>query len=252
MCGTCGCGHDHEQTHEHGHTHGTEQRRIAVEMDLLENNRKYAEANRAYFRENGILALNFMASPGAGKTELLAATIRMLADRFPIHVIEGDQQTSLDAERIRKAGAKAHQVNTGKLCHLDAHMVGHAVEALQPEPGSLLLIENVGNLVCPAGFDLGERHRVVMLSVTEGEDKPLKYPDMFATASSLVINKCDLLPYVSFDVEQCLAHARRVHPSSMTVHRTSATTGDGMGKWCDWIVAEAEAMRGKVLQESLV
>ncbi|HKJ82692.1 MAG TPA: hydrogenase nickel incorporation protein HypB [Mariprofundaceae bacterium] len=257
MCGTCGCGQDHEQIdrhghdhdHAHGHAHETEERRIAVELDLLANNRRHAEANRAWFRERGILALNFMASPGAGKTELLAATIRMLSGRFPVCVIEGDQQTGLDAARIREAGARAHQINTGKLCHLDAHMVGHAVEALQPEPGSLLLIENVGNLVCPAAFDLGEQHRVVMLSVTEGEDKPLKYPDMFATASSLVVNKCDLLPYVNFDVAHCLDHVHRVHPELMPVHRTSATTGEGLAEWCEWIAAAAESLRGPLLEE---
>jgi len=176
-----------------------------------------------------------VSSPGSGKTTLLVETIRRLNGTLPIAVIEGDQQTSNDADRIRAAGAPAIQINTGKGCHLDAHMVGHAAADLDLPEGALLLVENVGNLVCPAEFDLGEAHKVVILSVTEGEDKPLKYPDMFANSGVLVVNKIDLLPYLAFDVELCVANALRVNPK-LKVIRVSATSGEGLEEWTRWIV----------------
>lgn len=244
-------GHDHDHPHTHHHHHAdaldygagpagvhvpglSPERIIKIERDILSKNQAFATDNRAFFHSRGILALNFVSSPGSGKTTLLVKTIERLKSSFPIKVIEGDQQTSNDAERIRATGVEALQVNTGKGCHLDAHMIGHAVEHLAPEPKSLLLIENVGNLVCPAAFDLGEAHKVVVLSVTEGEDKPLKYPDMFAAADLLLLNKSDLLPYVDFDVGACLANALRVNPRLQTLI-VSAKTGDGMEAFLAWI-----------------
>jgi hydrogenase nickel incorporation protein HypB len=185
-----------------------------------------------------VFALNFVSSPGSGKTALLARTIEALKGRLAVSVIEGDQQTSNDAERIRATGAPAIQINTGKGCHLDAHMVGHAIETLDPEPNSTLFIENVGNLVCPAGFDLGEAHKVVVLSVTEGEDKPLKYPDMFAASDLMLLNKVDLLPYLDFDLDACVGFARRVNPR-IDILTVSARTGEGMPAVCRWIEERA-------------
>ena len=185
-----------------------------------------------------MFALNFVSSPGSGKTSLLVKTIEALKGRMAVAVIEGDQQTSNDAERIRATGAPAIQINTGKGCHLDAHMVGHALETLAPPPGSALFIENVGNLVCPAAFDLGEAHKVVVLSVTEGEDKPLKYPDMFAAADLMLLNKSDLLPHLDFDVGACLANALRVNPRLQTLI-VSAKTGEGLAAFVAWIEASA-------------
>jgi hydrogenase nickel incorporation protein HypB len=205
---------------------------IPVERSLLARNDAFAQQNRARFQAKGILALNLVSSPGSGKTSLLVATLARL--EHPCAVIEGDQQTSLDAERIRAAGASALQINTGKGCHLDAQGVGRAAERLDPPEGALLFIENVGNLVCPAAFDLGEAHKVLILSVTEGEDKPLKYPDMFAAADLLLLNKIDLLPHVAFDVEACLANARRVNPGLETI-LLSARTGEGLDVWLRWL-----------------
>ena len=218
----------------------TQDRIISIEKDILSKNNAYADANRARFKAAGVFALNFMSSPGSGKTTLLVRTIEALKDRFPIAVIEGDQQTSNDAERIRATGVKAIQVNTGKGCHLDAHMVGHALESLDLPKGGLLFIENVGNLVCPAAFDLGEAHKVTLLSTTEGEDKPLKYPDMFAASDLMLLNKSDLLPHLDFDVQACQVNALRVNPKlqSMIV---SARTGDGMQAFYDWIATRAAA-----------
>lgn len=245
MCTTCGCGSDHPHTHTHRdengnlvtHTHDHEHERVvSVEEDILSRNNSVAAENRKDFREHRILALNFVSSPGSGKTELLCTTIRRSAD-MPIAVIEGDQQTSQDADRIRQTGAPAHQINTGKGCHLDAEMVRHAVAHLKPADGSVLFIENVGNLVCPAEFDLGEAHKVVILSVTEGDDKPLKYPDMFRVSDLMIINKVDLLPYVKFDIERCEEYARRVNPK-IQILRVSATTGEGVDKLIDWLKAQ--------------
>ena len=211
-------------------------RMVRLEKDILAKNDEYADANRSLFAERGVLALNLVSSPGSGKTTLLCQTIEALEDTLPIAVIEGDQQTSNDADRIRATGAPAVQVNTGKGCHLDAHMVGHAARHLGLADGSLLFIENVGNLVCPAGFDLGEAHKVVILSVTEGEDKPLKYPDMFHAADLMVLNKTDLLPHLDFDVDACIANARKVNPR-IKVLKVSARTGEGMADWIAWVQA---------------
>ncbi|MDA8231015.1 MAG: hydrogenase nickel incorporation protein HypB [Magnetospirillum sp.] len=241
MCTVCGCdtphhhpGHDHgHDHHDDHHDHGSS-RMIQVERDILAHNDGHAARNRAVFAERGILALNLVSSPGSGKTTLLCRTVEALKARMPVAVIEGDQQTSFDAERIRATGAPAFQINTGKGCHLDAHMIESALARLRPEEDSVLFIENVGNLVCPAAFDLGEAAKVAILSVTEGEDKPLKYPHMFQAASLMVLNKTDLLPHLDFDVDACVAHARRVNPS-ITVLMLSARTGDGLDPWLEWI-----------------
>ncbi len=255
MCTVCGCGADEVRVDSDGHAHGpvalmhahhhetvphehhgtTRQARVVqVEQDILSRNNAYARANRRVFDERGILALNLVSSPGSGKTALLVRTIEHRRQAWPIAVVEGDQQTSNDAERIRATGVPALQINTGKGCHLDAHMVGHAMADLAPADASLFLIENVGNLVCPAAFDLGEHHKVAILSVTEGEDKPLKYPDMFAAADILLINKCDLLPYLDVDVALIEANARRVNPG-LRIFRVSARSGEGMAAWLAWL-----------------
>lgn len=219
------------------HAPGMSQARmVKIERDILAKNNHYADENRRYLSEHGIFALNLVSSPGSGKTSLLVKTIQMLRDRLPIAVIEGDQQTDHDAARIRATGVPAIQINTGKGCHLDAHMVGHAIQQLSLQDNSLLFIENVGNLVCPSGFDLGEAHKVVTLSVTEGEDKPLKYPDMFYAADLMLLNKCDLLPHLTFDVELAIEYAHRIHPA-MPVIQISATQGSGIPEWIDWIMS---------------
>ncbi|MEQ8825393.1 MAG: hydrogenase nickel incorporation protein HypB [Filomicrobium sp.] len=248
-------GHKHHEHHGHDHPHhgdGThdygsgpagasvpgmsQSRMIQLEHDILAKNNTYAAANRQYFSDHGILALNLVSSPGSGKTTLLVRTIEELADGVDAYVVEGDQQTSADADRIRATGAPAIQVNTGKGCHLDGHMVGHAVDHLAPKDGGILFIENVGNLVCPASFDLGEAHKVAILSVTEGEDKPLKYPDMFAAAGVVIINKVDLLPHLDFDIDAAITNARKVNPS-IKVLKVSARTGEGMDAWLQWLTA---------------
>jgi hydrogenase nickel incorporation protein HypB len=266
MCTVCGCGegetsiegehthdhdHDHPHTHEHEHNHDhshdyglgpahahapglSQSRMVQIEQDILGKNNQYADHNRSLFAEKGMLTLNLVSSPGSGKTSLLTRTLDALKDEIPLSVIEGDQQTSHDADRIRATGVQAIQINTGKGCHLDAHQVGHAMEHLAPKDTSVLFIENVGNLVCPAAFDLGEAHKVAILSVTEGEDKPIKYPDMFHAADLLLLNKIDLLPYLEFNVEKCIAYARRVNPG-IQVLQVSATTGEGMQDWYQWL-----------------
>ncbi len=246
MCTTCGCGHGEALLNGRAHSHETpdfsRSRILRMEEDLLETNNGYAAANRERFAESGTLALNLVSSPGSGKTTLLVRTIEALKRDRPVAVIEGDQQTSLDADRIRAAGAMAAQINTGKACHLDAHMVGHAVEELELERGGFLFIENVGNLVCPAGFDLGEAARVVVLSVTEGDDKPLKYPDIFDNSALMLVNKCDLLPHVDFDVARCVEYARRIH-ADIEVIELSARTGEGFAAWFDWLHTRHAAMQ---------
>jgi hydrogenase nickel incorporation protein HypB len=207
---------------------------VQIEADILAKNNRYAQANRRLFDDAAVFALNLVSSPGSGKTTLLVKTIEALAGRHAVAVIEGDQQTSRDADRVRATGAPAIQINTGKGCHLDAHMVGEALRQLRPADGSLLLIENVGNLVCPAAFDLGEAHKVVILSVTEGEDKPIKYPDLFHAADLLVINKVDLLPHVDFDVGAAIEFAHRVRPG-LEILQVSAKTGEGFGEWLAWL-----------------
>jgi hydrogenase nickel incorporation protein HypB len=228
------------------HVPGLSQERIVrIEHDILSKNNSYARENRARFARTGTFALNFVSSPGSGKTTLLCRTIAELKHRRPIAVIEGDQQTSNDAERIRATGVKAVQVNTGRGCHLDAHMVGHAFDDLSVEPDGVLFIENVGNLICPSAFDLGEAHKVVVLSVTEGEDKPLKYPDMFAVSDLMLLNKADLLPHLDFDVATCMAAALRVNPR-LQILTVSARTGEGLAAFYAWIEARAAAARTPV------
>ncbi len=274
MCTTCGCavgetrieGEDvHEHSHSgmryaavtaaHAHRHAdgsvhahapgmSQPRMVQIERDILSKNDGYAAQNRTRFDEQGIFALNLVSSPGSGKTTLLCRTIEALKNKLGIAVVEGDQQTSHDAERIRMTGVPALQINTGKGCHLDAHMVGHALQQLAPADDSLLFIENVGNLVCPAAFDLGEAHKVAILSVTEGEDKPLKYPDMFRAASVLLINKIDLLPYVSFHLDLAIEYARRINPG-LQVLCVSATTGEGFAEWLAWLEAGCVARQAQ-------
>lgn len=222
--------HSHDEAPAHSHAAGVSPKRmVQIEQDILAKNNAYAQANRQRMAERGIFALNLVSSPGSGKTTLLCKTIALLGQQ-PVAVIEGDQQTSQDADRIRATGAQAIQINTGKGCHLDAHMVGHAMAQLSLADASLLMIENVGNLVCPAAFDLGEAHKVVILSVTEGEDKPIKYPDMFRAASLMLLNKIDLLPHLQYDVQEAIGFARRVNPN-IRVIQLSATSGEGMDEW---------------------
>jgi hydrogenase nickel incorporation protein HypB len=248
--------HDDSHQHRHGHhvhshhdgasgvVHASrEARTIRLEEDLLAKNDRLAERNRGWLAARRVSAWNLMSSPGAGKTTLLEQTILRLRDELPISVIEGDQETARDAERIRATGVRAVQVNTGSGCHLDADMLAVALEKIDPPAGSLLFIENVGNLVCPALFDLGERGKIVMLSVTEGDDKPLKYPHMFRASDVLVLTKTDLLPYVPFDVDRFLANARQVNPR-LRVFRLSSTSGEGLDAWCAWLRAEAGAQPG--------
>lgn len=239
MCTTCGCGPGA----------GGEPpsrpalRRVSLERNLLARNDALAARNRARCGAQGWLALNLVSSPGAGKTALLEATLGHLMGRVPVAVIAGDPQTRRDAVRIEAAGAPVVQVNTGRGCHLDAGAVGRALDRLAPPPGAVVLIENVGNLVCPALFDLGEAHKVVLLSVTEGEDKPLKYPDTFAAADLLLLTKVDLLPHLRFRVDRCLACVRRVNPG-LAVLQVSAQTGQGLDAWLDWIQARRRAPGG--------
>ena len=211
---------------------------IALEQQILAKNQALAELNRAWFTTHSILALNLMSSPGSGKTTLLERTIRDIGGELSIQVIEGDQATLRDAERIRATGARVIQINTGTGCHLEADMLQRGLEQLQPPRGSLVMIENVGNLVCPALFDLGERAKVVILSVTEGEDKPIKYPHMFRASEVMLLNKIDLLPHLQYDIERCIACAREVNPD-IKVLRVSATTGEGMDAWYAWLRSQA-------------
>ncbi len=237
MCGVCGCGAaDGPGATRDGRAPAlaAAARIVRVERDILEKNDRYAATNRARFAAGRTLALNLVSSPGAGKTALLVRTLTELRDRYPLAVIEGDQQTSLDADRIRATGAPAVQINTGKLCHLDARLVADALAGLPPLDGGVLFIENVGNLVCPAGFDLGEAGKVVLASVTEGEDKPLKYPDMFHAARLVLITKTDLLPHLEFDVAALAANARAVNPRA-EVLQVSARTGAGLDAWYAWL-----------------
>ncbi len=278
MCAICGCGvastdgqlhpqqaeaphpigphadHDADSDHEHVLSDGTvlrhkhpqlaspvQSRVLDVERALLADNDAQAQLNRRRFDRAKTLTLNLMSSPGAGKTTLLEATLRRLHGSLSLSVIEGDQQTSLDAERIRRAGAQAVQVNTGKACHLDAGMIDRALAELTLPPDGVLFIENVGNLVCPASFDLGEHQRIVIASVTEGEDKPLKYPDMFARADLVVVSKIDLLPHLDFDPQRFAEHVRRVQPRAKLL-QVSARSGEGLAAWLDWLTAQVRAL----------
>lgn len=251
MCTICGCGqHDHDHTREHGHSHdhhdhdhhhhhdnGDGQVTISVEEDILGENNRYAAFNRGFLRGRDVKAFNLVSSPGSGKTTLLESTIKAIGDRRKIAVVEGDQQTDNDARRISALGVDAVQINTRDGCHLDAHRVGHAIEDLNPSPGSLLFIENVGNLVCPAMFDLGENERVVVISVTEGDDKPLKYPYMFAGSQICIINKIDLLPYVDSSLDRIKANALSVNPN-LRFFEVSSTKGTGLDQWVDYLLAD--------------
>lgn len=240
MCATCGCGGGEAEKHEHpgeahGHHHGPKGGRlIDLEADLLEANAGFARHNREIFRRSGVFAVNLISSPGSGKTTLLVRTLEALRERIPMAVIEGDQQSELDAERIRATGVPAIQIQTGRSCHLDAHGVGHVLEELPLPVGGIVWIENVGNLICPALFDLGEGKRVVMLSVSEGEDKPRKYPEAFHGADLLLLSKRDLLPYVEFSVEQCAEFTHRLRPG-LDLVLLSAKTGEGMEEWLRWV-----------------
>lgn len=275
MCETCGCSdgsrprltdletgqsialddpHEHEHPHEHGHHHGADHAHghghhhdhvhsgggtvISLGAAVLARNDRLAERNRGWLAGREVLALNLVSSPGAGKTTLLERTIRDLAGDLAISVVEGDQETLNDAERIRATGCRVVQINTGTGCHLDAAMLAKGLQQLDPPPRSVVLIENVGNLVCPALFDLGERAKVVIASVTEGDDKPLKYPHMFRASALLVLNKIDLLPYVPFNESRFLDHARQVNPA-LRILRLSATCGDGLEGWYGWLRAQA-------------
>lgn len=258
MCATCGCSqpaeavtitranghnhdhnghhhhHDHEHHHHGHHHHATNEKEVALEIDILQQNNLLAERNRGWLSAKNITAINLVSSPGSGKTTLLESTIKALAETKNLYVIEGDQQTMNDANRIKTAGAEAIQINTGQGCHLDSHMVHHALDDLKPENDSTVFIENVGNLVCPSLFDLGESQRVVIISVTEGDDKPLKYPNMFETSQLCIINKIDLLPYVNFDVAKAKEYALRINPNLKFIE-VSATTGAGLSDWIDWL-----------------
>ncbi|MBK9152038.1 MAG: hydrogenase nickel incorporation protein HypB [Saprospiraceae bacterium] len=272
MCVTCGCGNNPElkvtnqQHHEHGHNHGNhhhhhhhhhhendhhhehhheEKNKVNLEREILHENNLLAERNRGYFDAKNILCLNLVSSPGSGKTTLLERTLLDLKHIIKFSVIEGDQQTSRDADRINATGTNVQQINTGKGCHLDAHMVLHALQKLKPENDSVLFVENVGNLVCPAMFDLGEKYRIVIMSTTEGDDKPLKYPDMFHSADICIINKTDLLPYVNFSVEKARENALRVN-HHLKFFELSCTTGAGMDEWYSWLKSEAASMKTTV------
>lgn len=268
MCSTCGCNQPNdavtiqkigeESTHEHFHSHPHHHHKnhdhhdhshdhhhhgsktlIELEQDILSKNNLLAERNRGYLEAKEILALNLVSSPGSGKTTLLESTIKNLKNELDFFVIEGDQQTSNDANRIHATGVPVVQINTGKGCHLDSEMINKAIKKLQPTTHSVLMIENVGNLVCPSLFDLGEKYRVVIMSVTEGDDKPIKYPDMFHSAQFCVINKIDLLPYVQFDVEKAKSYAKQVN-HHLEFIELSATTGEGMSDWHQWLKAKID------------
>lgn len=268
MCGVCGCadpanevsmtdpetgvkvllrddhahdhGHDHDHAHLHDdhhhghdepHVHGPGGEIISLETAILGKNNEIATRNRGWFEGRGVIALNIVSSPGSGKTTLLEETVKRMKGAVDIAVIEGDQMTSNDADRIRDAGARAIQINTGAGCHLEADMIASAVKSLDPQAASILMIENVGNLVCPAMFDLGEKMKIAVISTTEGEDKPIKYPHMFRAVEWVVINKMDLAPHVDFDEEMCRRNILEVNPA-VKIFCLSARTGDGMDAWC--------------------
>lgn len=258
MCATCGCDqpgmikitnvrdalfpqlHHNHDVHQHINTsqeHNSKRTQIDLEQDILQKNNLLAERNRGYFETKEITAFNLVSSPGSGKTALLECTLRDLGNELYFYVIEGDQQTTNDADRIAKYNTPVIQINTGKGCHLDATMVKDALAELKPKEHSVVFIENIGNLVCPSMFDLGEQKRVVIISVTEGEDKPLKYPDMFAGSQLCIINKIDLLPYLKFDLPKLKAYAKRINPVLEFID-LSCSTGEGLGLWYAWLKKE--------------
>ncbi|MGI9008207.1 MAG: hydrogenase nickel incorporation protein HypB [Streptosporangiaceae bacterium] len=243
MCATCGCAGTGALVHDHDHDHVHElppgdARTVALQARVLAKNDDLATANRQWLAARGVTMANLMSSPGAGKTTLLERTAADLAGQLKLAVIEGDQETALDADRIRAAGCRVVQINTGSGCHLDAEMVGRGLAVLEPSAGALVLVENVGNLVCPALFDLGEASRVVLASVTEGADKPMKYPAMFTRADLVLVTKSDLLPYLRFDLDAYLADLGRVSPSARVI-TVSAESGDGLDQWYSWLAATA-------------
>ena len=250
MCGTCGCGeHHHHHDHMHEHSHGHEHHHhpdegivINLEQDILQRNNLLAERNRGYFEAKNLFCLNLMSSPGSGKTTLLEETIRRLKAKRSIYVIEGDQQTSNDADRIAALEIPVFQVNTGTGCHLEADMVNHAVKHLNPKEGAILFIENVGNLVCPAEFDTGAVKNAMILSVPEGHDKPLKYPLMFSICNVVLINKIDVLPYFDFDMERVKEYIQQRNPQA-EVFPISAKTGEGMDAWTEWLAEQVNAWK---------
>lgn len=243
MCINCGCSSQTSNSHQHDHSHDEKTpRTIRVEEDLLAKNNRLASNNRARFAVDQLLVLNLVSSPGSGKTSILERTLSDLKSQVNFVVLEGDQQTSNDADRIAATGVQAKQINTGAGCHLDAHMIGHGVDAFDLQTTDVLMIENVGNLVCPASFDLGEDHKVAVLSVTEGEDKPLKYPQMFQAADLLLINKIDLLPYLRFDLKQCKTFARQVNPE-IKIIELSCHSGEGMTEWYEWLTEGVKRKR---------
>ena len=253
MCTDCGCSSesiiidgliiDGQPTLSTKRIHpSTDSNTVHVNKNILESNLSYAKQNQREFAQRNALALNLMSSPGSGKTTLLTRTINELKTHIPFAVIEGDQQTENDAQRIRETGVKAIQINTGKGCHLDASMITLALERLPTHNNGVLFIENVGNLVCPAAFDLGEAFKILILSVTEGDDKPLKYPDIFHKSDILLLNKIDLLPYVDFDLARCAEYARRINPD-IKILPISATTGQGLSDWYSWIESTYAAVR---------
>jgi hydrogenase nickel incorporation protein HypB len=236
MCISCGCTTSETEIHQHHHDgeHASASRTLRLESELLAKNDRLAARNRGLFGHAGVFVLNLVSSPGSGKTALLERTLAAIGTQLRFAVLEGDQQTRRDADRIAATGVAVRQINTGAGCHLDAHMVGHGVEAFALEQIDVLMIENVGNLVCPAGFDLGEDHKVVLLSVTEGEDKPLKYPQMFRAATLMLINKTDLLPHVDFDLERCRTFARQINPR-IAILEISCRSGMGLQAWYAWL-----------------
>ena len=247
-------GHHHDHDHHHGHSHSNDHSHdhgdghshahgiVDLQQAILTKNDTLAARNRAWLAGREVLMLNLVSSPGSGKTSLLERTIRDLSGKLEISVIEGDQATSNDGERIQAAGAAAIQVNTGTGCHLEADMIQRGLDELKPKPGSVVMVENVGNLVCPALFDLGEYAKVAILSVTEGEDKPIKYPHMFRASRLLLLNKIDLLPHLDFDVEKAIAFARQVNPQAEVI-QVSAKTGEGMAEWYTWLAKRITEVR---------
>lgn len=278
MCATCGCGddtaalirlpHEHQHADGHDHAHADHEHHhphdehgpgadhihvpatetVTLELKVLAKNDELAQRNRVWLAGRGIVALNMTSSPGAGKTTLLERTIQE-SGHAPIAVIEGDQETLLDAERIKATGCDVVQINTGAGCHLDAEMMYRALEALDPAPGTLLFVENVGNLVCPALFDLGEREKVVVISVTEGTDKPLKYPHMFHAAGLVLVNKTDLLPYVDFDLNRCREYIHSIHPG-VEVIPLSVSSGVGLSTWYDWLAEQRRRAGPAALEDA--
>ena len=247
MCTECGCGLPDKGQEHHHHGETTNKKELSVFKKILEKNDLQAEGNRKHFDKYGILSINLMSSPGAGKTSLLEKTLELLKDKYTVGVIEGDLETERDAERVRQKGAYAYQITTGQTCHLDAFMVHKGIHNLPLEKLDIVFVENVGNLVCPASFDVGTHYNVVLLSVPEGDDKPAKYPVMFEKADLFVITKIDLLPYFDFDVERCIREFREINPTAEVI-TLSTKTGEGLDKWIDWLIQKREEIKKKTAE----